>query len=87
MVAAYHAVMPLLPEEVDILADLIAARLVLTIAISTWRAARHPDNATYIIRNQGTAWRGLHSLSTISRAESLSGSTRRLRDGMMFACR
>jgi hydroxylysine kinase len=70
MVAAYHAVLPLLPEEVEILADLIAARLVLTIAISTWRAARHPDNATYIIRNQGTAWRGLHSLGTISRAES-----------------
>jgi hydroxylysine kinase len=70
MVAAYHEVLPLLPEEVEILADLIAARLVLTIAITTWRAARHPDNATYITRNQETAWRGLHSLGTISRAES-----------------
>jgi Ser/Thr protein kinase RdoA (MazF antagonist) len=70
MVAAYHAVLPLQPEEVEILADLIAARLVLTIAITTWRAARHPDNATYITRNQETAWRGLHSLGTISRAES-----------------
>jgi hydroxylysine kinase len=70
MVAAYHAVLPLLPEEVEILADLIAARLVLTIAITTWRAARHPDNATYITRNQETAWRGLHALGTLSRAES-----------------
>jgi hydroxylysine kinase len=70
MVAAYHDLLPLLPEEVEILADLIAARLVLTIAITTWRVARHPDNATYIARNQETAWRGLHSLGTLSRAES-----------------
>jgi hydroxylysine kinase len=70
MVAAYHEVLPLLRAEVEILADLIAARLVLTIAITTWRAARHPDNAAYITRNQETAWRGLHSLGALSRAES-----------------
>jgi hydroxylysine kinase len=70
MVAAYHAVLPLLPMEVEILADLIATRLVLTIAITSWRATRHPENAVYISRNQAAAWRGLRSLAAIPRAEA-----------------
>ncbi|MEJ1978063.1 MAG: phosphotransferase [Acetobacteraceae bacterium] len=59
MIAAFHAICPLLPAEIMVLPDLIAARLALTITISSWRASRHPDNADYIMRNQKAAWTGL----------------------------
>ncbi|WP_372921881.1 phosphotransferase [Roseovarius sp.] len=55
MVAAYHAVTPLQKEEIVLLRDLIVARLVASITITTWRAARYPENADYILRNNGPA--------------------------------
>jgi len=71
MAASFHAVCPLLPEEIELLPDMIAARLALTIAVSSWRAARHPDNADYILRNQATAWNGLQRLQEISRDNAI----------------
>lgn len=65
MIAAFHAVCPLTEDELLVLPDLIAARLMLTIAISSWRAQRHPDNAGYILRNQPIAWRGLARLDAL----------------------
>ena len=38
-VEAYHQVLPLERAELDILYDLIRARLVMTVAITEWRAA------------------------------------------------
>ena len=70
IVAAYHAHCPLTPDEIAILPDLLAARLSLNIAVSSWRAARHPDNAPYILRNQARAWSGLTSLDAMSRDEA-----------------
>lgn len=55
MVAAYHAVTPLQVQEVALLRDLIVARLITSIIITTWRAARYPENAAYILRNNGPA--------------------------------
>ncbi|MEH2482075.1 hydroxylysine kinase [Nitrobacteraceae bacterium AZCC 2146] len=71
MAAGFHAVCPLLPEEIELLPEMIAARLALTIAVSSWRAARHPDNAEYILRNQGAAWTGLQRLQEISRGDAI----------------
>jgi hydroxylysine kinase len=71
MAAGFHAVCPLLPEEIELLPELIAARLALSIAVSSWRAARHPDNAAYILRNQDTAWVGLQRLHMISREDAI----------------
>jgi hydroxylysine kinase len=71
MATGFHAICPLLPEEIDLLPELIAARLALTIAVSSWRAARHPDNANYILRNQGKAWAGLQRLHVISRDDAI----------------
>jgi Ser/Thr protein kinase RdoA (MazF antagonist) len=68
--AAFHAVCPLLPEELDILFDLIAARGVISVAISSWRARRQPDNADYILRNFARAWAGLERLADIPRDEA-----------------
>jgi hydroxylysine kinase len=68
--AAFHGVCPLLPEELDILADLIAARCVISVAISTWRARLQPGNAAYILRNAPRAWAGLQRLAAIPRDEA-----------------
>ena len=70
MIAAYHGVLALEPEELDILFDLIMTRMVLTVAITGWRAARYPENATYILRNNPQAWAGLARCNELSRTEA-----------------
>ncbi|WP_334174311.1 phosphotransferase [Pseudoxanthobacter sp.] len=67
LVAAYHAVFPLEPQEVELLFDLVMARQVATVTITAWRAARYPDNAAYILRNQPRAVAGLAVLTAIER--------------------
>jgi len=64
-VAAYHREVPLEPEELELLPDLIAARLVMTVAITSWRAARHPGNREYILRNAAAAADGLRRLAEL----------------------
>jgi hydroxylysine kinase len=66
-VAAYHAVAPLKRAELDLLYDLIAARFVITVAITGWRAKRYPQNSAYILKNNATAWGGLTHLSSLPR--------------------
>lgn len=63
MTRAYNAVLPLTPEEVELLPDLVAARLALTIGITSWRAAEYPANAPYILRNSERAYAGLEKLT------------------------
>jgi len=65
-VAAYHRVNPLKPEELDVLFDLIRARLAMVVAISGWRAARHPENADYLLRNNAVSWARLKACDAIT---------------------
>ncbi len=58
-VAGYREVLPLLPEETELLFDLITARMITTLTIAGWRAARYPENAAYILRNTPSARAGL----------------------------
>ena len=67
IVSAYHAVTPLHPLEVGALRDLIVARLVTTIAITEWRAARYPQNAEYILRNNPAARVGMAHFAAMPR--------------------
>jgi hydroxylysine kinase len=69
LVEGYRSVAPLKAIELDILFDLIAARMAMTVLISSWRAALFPANRTYILRNQPAARRGLEALASLS-AES-----------------
>ena len=69
-IAAYHAVNPLLPEEFDILFDLIKARLVTTVVLTSWRAARYPENKDYILRNNPPSWAALDQIEGIGRDEA-----------------
>ena len=61
--AAYCEVLPLLDVEYEILPELIATRLALTVVIANWRVTRHPDNSDYILRNCKSAVEGLNILS------------------------
>jgi Ser/Thr protein kinase RdoA (MazF antagonist) len=58
---AYTRTLALKAEEIDLLYDLILTRHVLTVLITNWRAAQHPQNRDYILRNEGKARRILQS--------------------------
>jgi hydroxylysine kinase len=67
IVRAYHAVQPLKAEETDLLFDLVAMRMAMTILITEWRARRYPENRTYILKNHPAASLGLSRLDEITR--------------------
>jgi hydroxylysine kinase len=64
LITAYDAVCPLEPAEVELLFDLITARLVLSIAINGWHARRDPANRQYIMRNTTRARESLRRLQS-----------------------
>ncbi|TDQ83019.1 hydroxylysine kinase /5-phosphonooxy-L-lysine phospho-lyase [Dongia mobilis] len=61
LAAAFHAVNPLQPEEVDLLFDLVAARLVISVTMSAARRERAKDNA-YLAISEVPAWEMLARL-------------------------
>ena len=67
-VAAYHAVRPLSAAEIDVLFTMITARLVMVVAISGWRAARYPENAEYLMRNNALSWARLTACERVGAA-------------------
>jgi len=67
MIAAYHAELPLDPAEFNVLFDLIATRMAMTVVISSWRAVRYPANRNYILRNNAPAWARLRRMAALSR--------------------
>ena len=77
-VSAYHAANPLTPGELDVLFDLIKARLVTTVVVTGWRATRYPENRDYILRNNPPAWAALDQIEGIGREEA--------RDYLATAC-
>lgn len=50
VIAGYETVLPLSVAERGLLADLVRARLIQRIVISTWRADKFPNNQAYILR-------------------------------------
>lgn len=70
MVAAWHSVLPLTPDEARLIPDLIAMRMVLTVVIAHWRAGLYPDNAPYILRNVPASGAGLAALTAAGRASA-----------------
>jgi hydroxylysine kinase len=65
VILGYHATTPLSASEVDLLPELILARVVARIVITQWRAARFPENRAYIMRNTPRAWEHLNRLLAI----------------------
>ena len=64
-VGAYHDVLPLLPEELELVADLMATRHLITVLITEWRSVRYPANRDYILRHNPAAWESLAQLADI----------------------
>ncbi|MEE8332009.1 MAG: aminotransferase class III-fold pyridoxal phosphate-dependent enzyme [Acidimicrobiia bacterium] len=69
--AGFAAAATLAAEEVDVLPDLVAARLCQTIVISTWRGRQHPDNAEYILGDVEEACSSLLALQECDRDDLL----------------
>jgi 4-aminobutyrate aminotransferase-like enzyme/Ser/Thr protein kinase RdoA (MazF antagonist) len=52
----YQSRIPLEPLELDLLGDLVAARLAAIVTISAWRVKRYPENAEYIQAWDADTW-------------------------------
>lgn len=77
-IAGFHAACPLTEDEIALMPDLIAMRMLTTIVIASWRAARYPGNAAYILRNVPTQRAGLDRLEAVG--------AERLADALMTRC-
>ncbi len=53
----YASRLPLEPLELELLGDLVAARLTAIVAISAWRRRRYPENSAYIGAWDEDSWR------------------------------
>lgn len=56
LLAGYLGTASLSRTEIGILPHLVMARVIARAMITTWRAERFPDNATYILRNSHHSW-------------------------------
>jgi 4-aminobutyrate aminotransferase-like enzyme/Ser/Thr protein kinase RdoA (MazF antagonist) len=61
----YASRIPFEPDELDVLADLVAARLATIVTISAWRAERYPENAEYIQAWDADSWNLLEHLAAV----------------------
>ncbi|GAA1941901.1 aminotransferase class III-fold pyridoxal phosphate-dependent enzyme [Nocardioides hwasunensis] len=65
----YQRSRPLTPDEVDVLGELVLARLALSAIISRERAAAHPDNTDYITQYDDADTRTTTELARLSPTE------------------
>jgi hydroxylysine kinase len=70
-IAAFHSVRSMSEDELAILPALIVARHATTIVITSLRAAAHPNNAQYILRNRPSAESGLSQMLSVAHAEAV----------------
>jgi 4-aminobutyrate aminotransferase-like enzyme/Ser/Thr protein kinase RdoA (MazF antagonist) len=61
----YSSRVPLEPEELELLGDLVATRLAQIVVISAWRVARYPENAANIQSWDADSWRLLELIGEI----------------------
>jgi 4-aminobutyrate aminotransferase-like enzyme/Ser/Thr protein kinase RdoA (MazF antagonist) len=76
LVGGYHEVAPLSPAELELLDDLIRARLAVSVAMAAWQSAQRPANADYLHISQAAVWPLLERLE----AEPARLPTLRFRD-------
>jgi 4-aminobutyrate aminotransferase-like enzyme/Ser/Thr protein kinase RdoA (MazF antagonist) len=61
--------LPLEPLELELLGDLVVARLAAIVSISTWRTRRFPENAEYIEAWDDDSWRLLELFDALAPEE------------------
>jgi Ser/Thr protein kinase RdoA (MazF antagonist) len=64
-IPGYVAVTPLTDAELEVLADVVAARAVADIVVSEWRKVQHPENAEYITHWEAGSWVILETLDKL----------------------
>jgi hydroxylysine kinase len=75
LVAAYHARYRLDDQEIALIAPLMEARHLMTVAITEWRAVQYPENRAYITKNTAIAWRGLAAFACRPTEQWVAGFT------------
>ena len=65
----YASRLPFEPAELDLLGNLVAARLATIVAISAWRSERYPENREYIEAWDADSWRLLEHFDEIGADE------------------
>jgi Ser/Thr protein kinase RdoA (MazF antagonist) len=73
VVAGYHTVTPLAEEEIALLFDLTATRLVMSVLISAWRSKLHPENVAYIAASDASEWSTLERIDRTNRELAHAG--------------
>jgi 4-aminobutyrate aminotransferase-like enzyme/Ser/Thr protein kinase RdoA (MazF antagonist) len=66
----YERVTPLEDTELEVLADLLAVRLAMTVTISAWRVGRYPENAAYMSDWDEVSWPMLEWLDAMGLDEA-----------------
>lgn len=62
-IMGYHEAMPLTPQEIALLPDLVMTRVLMSVVITEWRAARFPHRREHIRRNTPANWARLARLA------------------------
>ena len=70
VIGGWHSALPLLAGEEALVLDLVQLRMVTTIVLSNWRAARQPEHAPYFLRNLPASRAGFQALAALDRAEA-----------------
>jgi 4-aminobutyrate aminotransferase-like enzyme/Ser/Thr protein kinase RdoA (MazF antagonist) len=65
----FQSRLPLEPLELDLLGDLVAARLAAVVTISAWRVERYPENAAYIQAWDDESWQLLELFDAVGADE------------------
>jgi 4-aminobutyrate aminotransferase-like enzyme/Ser/Thr protein kinase RdoA (MazF antagonist) len=65
----FASVLPLEPLELELLGDLVAARLATIVCVSAWRTRRFPENSAYIEAWDEDSWRLLELFDGLSPEE------------------
>ncbi len=69
LIAAFHAISPLSPDEFTVLPLLMRARLLFRLSVPEWRTANDPANRAYLLRNFDRASEQLDLLLATPSAE------------------
>ena len=69
VVAGFDSVLPLEEEEIDLVYDLVLARLAVTATIIAWRKVMRPDQPDYIHESEAPCWETIDDLLTRGRAQ------------------
>jgi Ser/Thr protein kinase RdoA (MazF antagonist) len=81
MIAGYHAVVPLLDTEMELLTDLIRTRLITSLLIGSYRSTLFPENREYLLISQQSAKSFLINLQNLPAKDALD----RIRNACHFA--